>query len=40
MKNLNEASAFSEKSPYDIYQEWEGIPVTRILLFPIYWNWN
>src|SRR3954453_21699949 len=29
MKNLNEASAFSKKSPYEIYQEWEEIPVHK-----------
>ena len=27
--NLNEASAYSAKSPYEIYQEWEGIPVEK-----------
>lgn len=27
--NLNAASAFSPKSPYEIYQEWEGVPVYR-----------
>jgi len=29
MKNLNEASAYSPKSPYEIYQEWEEIPVHK-----------
>jgi hypothetical protein len=29
MKSLNEASAFSKKSPYEIYQEWEEIPVHK-----------
>ena len=29
MKNLNEASAFSQKSPYEIYQDWEEIPVYK-----------
>ena len=31
MKNLdlNKTSAFSQKSPYDIWQEWEGIPVYK-----------
>ena len=29
MKKLNEASAFAKKSPYEIYQEWEGIPVYK-----------
>ena len=27
--NLNEASAFSKKSPYEIWQEWEGVPVYK-----------
>ncbi len=27
--NLNEVSAYSEKSPYEIWQEWEGIPVYK-----------
>src|SRR5437016_9357445 len=34
MKNLNEASAFAKKSPYDIYQEWEGIPVYKDFIVP------
>jgi hypothetical protein len=34
MKNLNEASAFSKKSPYDIYQEWEGIPAYKDFIVP------
>jgi hypothetical protein len=34
MKNLNEASAFSNKSPYDIYQEWEGIPAYKHFIVP------
>jgi quercetin dioxygenase-like cupin family protein len=29
MANLNEASAYSKKSPYEIYQEWEGVPVHK-----------
>ena len=29
MKNLNEASAYSKSSPYEIYQESEGIPVYK-----------
>lgn len=29
MNNLNEASAFSPKSPYEIWQEWESIPVYK-----------
>jgi hypothetical protein len=29
MKNLNEVSAFSKKSPYEIYQDWEEIPVHK-----------
>ena len=29
MKNLNETSAFSNKSPYAIYQEWEEIPLYK-----------
>ena len=29
MKNLNEASAYSQQSPYEIYQEWEEIPVHK-----------
>ena len=29
MKSLNEASAFSKQSPYEIYQEWEEIPVYK-----------
>ena len=32
--NLNEASAYSRKSPYDIYQEWEGISVYKDLIIP------
>ena len=32
--NLNEASAYSRKSPYDIYQEWEGIPVYKDFIIP------
>ena len=34
MRNLNEASAFSKKSPYEIYQEWEGIPVYKDFIVP------
>ena len=34
MKNLNEASAFSKKSPYEIYQEWEGLPVYKDFIVP------
>lgn len=34
MKNLKEASAFSKKSPYDIYQEWEGIPAYKDFIVP------
>ena len=34
MKNLNEASAFSKKSPYDIYQEWEGTPAYKDFIVP------
>ncbi|HKX50178.1 MAG TPA: cupin domain-containing protein [Candidatus Binatia bacterium] len=34
MKNLNEASAFSGKSPYEIYQEWEEIPVYKDFILP------
>ena len=34
MKNLNEALAFSKKSPYDIYQEWEGIPAYKDFIVP------
>ena len=34
MKNLNEASAFSRKSPYEIYQEWEEIPVYKDFIIP------
>lgn len=47
MKNLNEASAFSTKSPYKIYQEWEGIPVYKDFIVPDLlklelgpWNWT
>ena len=29
MKNLNEASAFSKLSPYEIYQQWEEIPIHK-----------
>ena len=29
MSSLKEASAFSKKSPYEIWQEWEGIPVHK-----------
>ena len=32
--NLNEAAAFSPKSPYEIYQEWEGIPVYKDFIIP------
>jgi quercetin dioxygenase-like cupin family protein len=32
--NLNEASAYSAKSPYEIYQEWEGIPVEKGFIVP------
>ena len=32
--NLNEAAAFSSKSPYEIYQEWEGIPVYKDFIIP------
>ena len=32
--NLNEASAYSAKSPYEIYQEWEGIPVHKGFIVP------
>ena len=32
--NLNEASAYSVKSPYEIYQEWEGIPVHKGFIVP------
>ena len=32
--NLNEASAYSRKSPYEIYQEWEGIPVYKDFIIP------
>ena len=32
--NLNEASAYSMKSPYEIYQEWEGIPVHKNFIVP------
>ena len=31
---LNEAAAFSPKSPYEIYQEWEGIPVYKDFIIP------
>jgi mannose-6-phosphate isomerase-like protein (cupin superfamily) len=31
---LNEASAYSVKSPYEIYQEWEGIPVHKGFIVP------
>lgn len=34
MKNLNEASAYSQKSPYEIYQEWEAIPVHKGFIVP------
>jgi quercetin dioxygenase-like cupin family protein len=33
-KNLNEISAFSRKSPYEIYQEWEEIPVYKDFIIP------
>ena len=29
MRDLKEASAFSKKSPYETWQEWEGIPVYK-----------
>ena len=32
--NLNEASAYSVKSPYEIYQEWEGIPAHKGFIVP------
>ena len=32
MKNLKEASAFEQKSPYEIYQEWEEIPVHKLFI--------
>ena len=32
--NLNETSAYSQKSPYEIYQEWEGIPVYKDFIIP------
>jgi len=34
MRNLNYASAFSTKSPYEIYQEWEGIPAYKDFIVP------
>jgi mannose-6-phosphate isomerase-like protein (cupin superfamily) len=34
MRKLNDASAFSTKSPYEIYQEWEGIPVYKNFIVP------
>ncbi|HYA28699.1 MAG TPA: hypothetical protein VEI95_07755, partial [Acidobacteriota bacterium] len=29
MRNLNDASGYARKSPYEIYQEWEEIPVHK-----------
>ena len=29
MKNLKEAASYSEKRPYEIWQQWEGIPVYK-----------
>ena len=34
MNNLNEASAYSQKSPYEIYQEREEIPVYKDFIIP------